>query len=172
MTMSDLPLKFRVTYFFFQRLLRINSHVPWTVHFTSIVSHPDKIKAKGHSCPGDSPGCYIQAANGIEIGDNVWIGPGVKIISANHDLCNFERHVKVKPIIIGNNCWLGANCVILPGVKLEEHTIVGAGAVVTKSFGQGDCVLVGVPAKIAKKIGPYGNYPEGNITIKPSGSTP
>jgi acetyltransferase-like isoleucine patch superfamily enzyme len=50
---------------------------------------------------------------------------------------------------------LGANVVVLPGIKLAEHTIVAAGAVVTKSFLDGDCVIAGVPAKVVKKIDSY-----------------
>jgi len=69
---------------------------------------------------------------------------------------NFSLHVPENPIKIGKNCWIGANAVILPGVELAEHTIVAAGAVVTKSFLEGDCVIGGVPAKVIKKIGEYG----------------
>ncbi len=101
------------------------------------------------------PGCYIQAMNGIHVGRNLWVGPGVKIISANHDPCDYARHIKTNPIKIGDDCWLGSNCVILPGVELGDHTIVAAGAVVTKSFDEGDIMLAGVPAKIIKRLDKY-----------------
>ncbi|WP_319509094.1 acyltransferase [uncultured Methanolobus sp.] len=144
-----------ITYFFFQRLLRINSHVPWPVHFSSIVKCPENIKMKyWRPYLGYSPGCYIQAMNGIEIGVNVRIGPGIKIISANHDIYNFDKHTRDSPIIIGDNCWIGANAVILPGVKLGNHVIVGAGSVVTKSFSS-NCIIGGVPAKLIKQIDDY-----------------
>jgi acetyltransferase-like isoleucine patch superfamily enzyme len=143
-------------YFFFQRILRINSHVKWQVHWSSIVSSPENIKLKyWRPFPGYMPGCYIQAINGIEIGKNVRIGPGVKIVSASHDIYDFDIHTKEAPIIIGDNCWLSANSVILPGVELGEHIIVAAGAVVNKSFREGNCILGGVPAKIIKKIDNY-----------------
>lgn len=143
-------------YFISQKILRINSNVPWPVHFTSIVSNPQNIKRHTPTANlGAMPGCYIQAINGIEIGKNTYVGPSVKIISANHNLYDFSIHDPEKPIIIGNNCWIGANAVILPGIKLADHTIVAAGAVVSKSYLEEDCIIGGVPAKILKKIGRY-----------------
>lgn len=144
-----------ITYFFFQRILRINSHVPWPVHWASIVSSPHKIKRKyWRPYPGYMPGQYIQAMNGIEIGKNVRMGPGVKIISGNHDIYNFDIHVKSEPIVIGDNCWLSANCVLLPGSRLGNHVIVAAGAVVNRCFPD-NCVVGGVPARVLKEIEQY-----------------
>ena len=57
-----------------------------------------------------------------------------------------------RDVIIGEKCWIGMNCVVLPGVTLGDHTIVGAGAVVTKSFKDGYCVIAGNPAKKIKDI--------------------
>ena len=155
-----------VRLFFIQRFLRINSHVPWPCHWSSVVSCPANIHMKTFPpYPGLGPGQYIQAFNKIYIGRNVRIGPGVKIISANHSLENFELHDPSEPIYIGDFCWLGANCVILPGVNLGCHVIVGAGAVVTKNFKENNIVIGGVPAKKIKDIGPYkGGLPE-NVTI-------
>lgn len=155
-----------VRLFFIQRFLRINSHVPWACHWSSVVSCPENIHMKTFPpYPGMGPGQYIQAKNGIYIGRNVRMGPGVKIISANHNLENFEQHDPSDPIYIGDFCWLSANCVILPGVNLGRHVIVAAGAVVTKSFKENDIVIGGVPAKKIKDIGHYkGGLPE-NVTI-------
>jgi acetyltransferase-like isoleucine patch superfamily enzyme len=97
-------------------------------------------------------GCYIQAVNKIIIGTKTRTGPGVKIISANHDIISIDTLLPSSPIIIGDGCWLGANAVILPGVILGDHTIVGAGAVVTKPFEDGYCVVGGVPAKVIKNL--------------------
>jgi len=101
------------------------------------------------------PGQYIQAMNGIVIGKNVRMGPGVKIISANHDLMNFNVHTQSGPIEIGNNCWLSANSIILPGVKLGNHVVCAAGAVVTKSFPDNNCLIGGVPAVVIKQLNCY-----------------
>jgi len=104
--------------------------------------------------PGYMPGQYIQAINGIIIGKNVRFGPGVKIISANHNFNDFSKHDNADPIIIGDNCWIAANAVILPGVQLGNHVVVAAGAVVTKSFTD-NCLIGGVPAKIIKELDAY-----------------
>jgi len=144
-------------FFLFQRILRINSETPWPVHWSSVVSLPKNIHLDRPTANlGAMPGCYIQAINGIQVGKNTYVGPGTKMISANHNIYDFKKHDPSSPIIIGKNCWIGANAVILPGVVLGDHTIVAAGAVVTKSFLEGDCVIGGVPAKVIKKIGEYG----------------
>lgn len=150
-------IKQYILYILFQKILRINSHVPWPVHFTSKIISPEKILLHGKTrYIGWSPCCYIQALNGIEIGENVRVGPGVKLISANHNMCNYNTHDKDNPIKIGNDCWICANAVILPGVELAQHTIVAAGAVVTKNFLVGDCIIGGVPAEVIRRIGKYG----------------
>lgn len=144
-------------YWFFQKILRINSTVPWPVHPTSRVKNPENIQ-RGTRTPGLSLACHIDGRNGIVLGENVWIGPRVSLISMNHDVNNFHRYISDNPIVIDENSWLGANCTILPGVHLGKHTVVAAGAVVTKSFPEGDQVLAGVPAKVAKKLESYGGF--------------
>jgi len=141
-------------YLFFKTIFRINSNVPWPVHFTSRVICPEKVKRGKCVYPGDMPGCYIQAINGIEIGDYSIFAPNVGLISANHDPRNLDRHLPAPPIRIGKHCWIGMNAVILPGVELGDHTIVGAGSVVTQSFPEGFCILGGIPARIIRKLSP------------------
>lgn len=98
-----------------------------------------------------SGGCYIQATNGIRIGEETVFAPGVKIISANHDLATLANAAPAPPVVIGTRCWLGANAVILPGVKLGDHVIVGAGSVVTESF-PANVVVGGVPAHVIRRL--------------------
>ena len=143
-------------YWFLQKILRINSHVPWPVHPTTKVISPEKI-IRGDRTPGLGVCSHIDGRNGIVIGKNVWFGPRVSLISMNHDVNNFHRYIKARPIIIGDNCWLATNSTILPGVELGPHTIVAAGAVVHKSFPDGNSTLGGVPAKIIKHIPVYKN---------------
>ncbi len=139
---------------FFQKILGFNRNVPWPVHWSSVVASCEKIKP-GSRTPGLSVGCYIDGRNGIEFEENVWIGPYVKIISMNHDSNDYYKYIKTKPIKIGKNCWIGAGAIILPEVELGEHTVVAAGAVVTKSFTEGDQIIGGNPAKIIKKLSIY-----------------
>lgn len=143
-------------YYFFQHFVGINKHVKWPVHMSSVVKHPENIKIDYYRpYPGFMPGSYIQAINGIKIGKNVRIGPSVNIISASHNLYDYDIHDNTTPIIIHDNCWIASNCVILPGVELGEHTVVAAGAVVNKSFKEGNCIIGGIPAKKLKSLDYY-----------------
>lgn len=136
--------------FWRQMVLGVNHVANWPVSPNSVVGSAEKIKIGIGCAPGLGPWCYIQGSNGIEIGDYTLIAPRVSIISANHDLYDIHRHNRARPIKIGRYCWLGVNSTILPEVEIGDHTVVAAGAVVTKSFPDGHCVLAGVPAKVVR----------------------
>lgn len=137
---------------FIQKVLGVNRSAHWPMSAISKASHCSKITIGIGTAPGLSPGCYIQGKNGIVLGDYSLVGPNVVIVSASHSLTDYFEYEEHAPIQIGRYCWLAANCVILPGVVLGDHTVVAAGAVVHRSFPDGYCVLAGVPAKIVKKI--------------------
>jgi acetyltransferase-like isoleucine patch superfamily enzyme len=90
------------------------------------------------------------------IGSHVNLAQGITVTALNH---NFEDKTKrideqgitTKPVIIGDDVWIGANAVILPGVTIGKHCVVAAGAVVTKDV-QDNTIVGGVPAKEIKKI--------------------
>ena len=92
----------------------------------------------------------------VIIGSHVNLAQGITVTALNH---NFEESSKrideqgvtTKPVIIGNDIWIGANAVILPGVSIGDHSVVAAGAVVTKDVPP-HSLVAGVPAKIIKKI--------------------
>jgi acetyltransferase-like isoleucine patch superfamily enzyme len=149
---KDVGINFYIAGFFFKHILRQNRNVPWTIHYTSSIAHPEKIIRGKNVFPGDSPGNYIEAFNGISIGDFTNIGPHVGIISANHDPVNNSLHIDAPSIQIGKFCWIGMNAIILPSVQLGDFTIVGAGSVVSKSFSEGYCVIAGNPAQIIKHL--------------------
>jgi acetyltransferase-like isoleucine patch superfamily enzyme len=149
---SPVPPGLWLVNIFFQRVLDINNDVPWMVHYTSKVTCNVTIGKNVWKYFAISGGCYIQGGNGIYLGDDTIVAPGVKIISANHNLVEFNKWDAEKPVRIGKHCWIGTNAVILPGVHLGDHTIVGAGAVVTKSFSNGYCIIGGNPAKVIKEL--------------------
>lgn len=120
---------------------RITVIHPENIHF-----HPDNIDNF------QSVGIYYQALGNITIGYGTYIGPNVGLITANHTLNNLDEHDEPKPIVLGDNCWIGMNSVLLPGVELGDNTVVGAGSIVTKSFKDGHCIIAGNPAKIIRKI--------------------
>lgn len=149
---SDLSFSFYFIDFIFRRLLRQNAGIKYAVHHSSTIRCPNHLKLGKKAWPGDSPNVYINAINGVEIGDFTNIGPNVSIISANHDFINNEAQIIAEGIKIGAFCWLASGCFILPEIRLGDFTIVGAGAVVTKSFEEGYCVIAGNPAKIIKQL--------------------
>ena len=98
-------------------------------------------------------GNYYQTIDArIVIGKGTYIAQNVGIVTTNHDLNNLDEHVPGKDVIIGKQCWIGMNSIILPGVILGDHTIVGAGSVVTKSFTEGNCIITGNPAKKLRDV--------------------
>ncbi|MCR5663071.1 MAG: sugar O-acetyltransferase [bacterium] len=87
---------------------------------------------------------------GIEIGDNVQIGPNVTIVTDNHDLKN--RYVlKCRTVRIGKNAWIGADVKIMPGVTIGENAVIAGGAVVTKDVPD-NAIAGGNPAKLIRMI--------------------
>lgn len=148
----DMSFSFYLLDFWFRKVMRQNAGVPWAVHHTSTIHSPGRLTKGRGVFPGDSPGVYINANNGIHVGDFTNIGPNVGVVSSNHDFVDNNAIVSADPIHIGNFCWLGMGAVVLPGIRLGDFTIVGAGAVVTKSFEQGYCVIAGNPARIIKQL--------------------
>lgn len=90
------------------------------------------------------------ARGGITIEDDVQIAGNVSLLSNNHD--PYDRMVlTLKPVLIKKGAWIGANAVILPGVCVGKHAIVGAGSVVTKDVPDYG-VAVGNPARVIKML--------------------
>ncbi|WP_028021713.1 sugar O-acetyltransferase [Enterovibrio calviensis] len=90
----------------------------------------------------------------IYIGDHVMIGPNVTIATAGHPIEPDLRRKVAQfniPVTIGNNVWIGANSVILPGVSVGENSVIGAGSVVTKDIPP-NVVAVGNPCRVLREI--------------------
>lgn len=143
------------TNLFFRKVFGINQDFPIVVHYTTQIASPHKIKIEGGKKTIKSfkfsGNCYFSGYNGINIGYNVLFAPGVKVISSNHNYSNERNSIKVNPININRNVWIGTNAIILPGVTICENSVIGAGSVVNKDVPP-NTVVGGVPAKILKKI--------------------
>lgn len=90
----------------------------------------------------------------VKFGDNVFIGPNCGFYTAEHPLDVKTRNKGLeyaKPIIVGNNVWIGGGVQVTAGVTIGNNVVVGAGAVVTKDIPD-NCVVAEVPAKKIKDI--------------------
>lgn len=92
----------------------------------------------------------------VSIGNHVNLAQGITVTALNHNFSDpdkliDEQGISTAVVHIGDDVWIGANAVVLPGVTIGNHSVVAAGAIVTKDVPQGSLVA-GVPAKILKQI--------------------
>lgn len=90
----------------------------------------------------------------ITIGADVQIGTNVQLLTPTHPVApgpRRDRWEAAKPIVIGDNVWLGSGAIVLPGVTIGENTVVGAGAVVTRDLPP-NVVAVGNPARVVREV--------------------
>jgi maltose O-acetyltransferase len=90
----------------------------------------------------------------ISIGDDVQMGPNVQLLTPTHPIEPELRRDKweaAKPIVVGNNVWLGGGVIVLGGVTIGENTVVGAGSVVTRNL-PANVVAVGNPARVIRVL--------------------
>jgi galactoside O-acetyltransferase len=97
--------------------------------------------------------CTMYDLGGIDIGDDVMIGPNVSLITSGHPIAPSRRREAViaKPIVIGKNVWIAANVTIIGGVNVGENAVVAAGSVVTKDV-PADTLVGGNPARVIRSI--------------------
>ena len=98
-------------------------------------------------------GCVLLDVCPISIGDHTLIGPYTQIYTACHSLDPLKRKQSIeygKPVVIGQNVWIGGGCIILPGVTIGDNSVIGAGSVVTKDI-EANVIAVGNPCKVIKK---------------------
>ncbi|AOR68529.1 transferase [Burkholderia stabilis] len=97
--------------------------------------------------------CTFYDLGGLEIGDDVMIGPNVSLITSGHPVEPSRRRdgVVAKPIAIERNVWIGAGATIIGGVTVGENSVVAAGAVVTKDV-PANTLVGGNPAKVIRSI--------------------
>ena len=106
---------------------------------------------------GDNSGLGVncEVRGPLEIGANVMMGPDVRIMTAKHNttrtdipMCQ-QGHFPKQKVTIGDDVWIGANVIVMPGITIGSGSIIGAGAVVTKDVPE-YAVVAGVPAKVIK----------------------
>ena len=98
--------------------------------------------------------CYFMDGGDITLGNHVFVGPYCGFYTASHPLDYSNRNKgleKALPIVIGDNCWFGANVSIMPGVNIGSGCVIAAGSVVTKDMPE-NSMIAGVPAKVIKTI--------------------
>lgn len=98
--------------------------------------------------------CYLMDCASITLGNNVFVGPFTGFYTGAHPLDIKRRNAGLewaKPITVGDSCWFGANCSIMPGVTIGKGCVIAAGSVVTKDVPD-NSLVAGVPAKVIKTI--------------------
>ncbi len=98
--------------------------------------------------------CTFYDLGGLDIADNVMIGPNVSLITSGHPIEPSERFASViaKPIVIESNVWIAAGVIIIGGVTVGENSVVAAGSVVTKDV-PANTLVGGNPARVIRSIG-------------------
>lgn len=97
---------------------------------------------------------YLMDGGSITIGNHCFIGPNCGIYTAIHPKLAEQRNQgleKALPIKIGDNCWLGGNVTILPGVTIGSNSIIGAGSVVAKDIPD-NVIAVGNPCRVLRPV--------------------
>jgi len=100
--------------------------------------------------------CVVLDCTVITIGARTQIGPNVQIYAADHPLDAGARAAAAefaRPVSIGEDCWIGGNAVICPGVTIGDRCVIGAGAIVTKDIPD-DSLAAGNPARVIRRIDP------------------
>lgn len=100
--------------------------------------------------------CVILDVVKVRIGDNVLFGPAVQVYTASHPLSAQERRSGLefgRPVVIGNDVWLGGGAIVCPGVSIGDGAVIGAGSVVTRDIPAG-AFAAGNPCRVIRQIGP------------------
>lgn len=87
----------------------------------------------------------------VKIGNNVTLAPRVHIIAHDASTKTFLNYTKVENVVIGDNVFIGAGTIVLPGVRIGNNVIIGAGSVVSRSIPD-NVVAIGCPTKVVKSI--------------------
>jgi maltose O-acetyltransferase len=98
--------------------------------------------------------CIVLDVAPVTIGSRTMFGPNVQVYTASHPLNHIERSAGLeyaKPIVIGEDVWVGGSAVICPGVTIGDRSVIGAGSVVTKDI-PADVFAAGNPCKVIRSL--------------------
>ena len=97
--------------------------------------------------------CTFYDLGGLDIGDDVMIGPNVSLITSSHPIAPSRRRegVIARPIVIGKNVWIAANVTVIGGVTIGGNSVIAAGSVVTKDV-PANSLAGGNPARVIRSI--------------------
>jgi acetyltransferase-like isoleucine patch superfamily enzyme len=116
------------------------SFMTWGVN----IRYPENVKMGHHVAIGQN--CYLMGAGGITIGD-YGVLANHTIITTAYDFAEDDA----QPVVLGENVWTGSRAVILPGVRIGDNAIIGAGAVVIEDV-PANKIALGVPARVAGDV--------------------
>ena len=146
----------KLRYFFTKR---IASYCGNDVNIEQNVTFGEELEIGDNSTIGFNSDLY----GPVIIGKNVLIGPELAVYTNGHNFSELNKPIieqgntEPRPVIIEDNVWIGRRVLIMPGVTIKTGSIVGAGAVVTKTFPEYS-IIVGNPAKVVKNRKDNRNY--------------
>lgn len=153
------------------RLVRLLSYAPLLPGAVNVgeftqIKNPSRLDA-GRGV-GIGRGCVLHCAGGLSLGNDVFMGPGVRIFTDNHrwtdpELPIARQGVDRAPVTIEDDVWLGAGATVTAGVRIGAGAVIAAGAVVTRDVPRG-AIVGGVPARVlGYRDDPRHDIPDGPV---------
>lgn len=131
---------------------KINAASDARIHATASIRNAQNIYVGRNSHINHQCCVWAGEQSQIILGDNLLMGPGVCLFSTNHSMALDEpmtfQERREASIVIGDDVWLGAHCIITAGTQIANGVVVAAGAVVTRSISEEGVIVGGIPAKI------------------------
>ena len=137
----------------YKKIFRVCASADFLLNHSSTCNQPTKITIADkddnesvYKCFASCGSCYYQAINGIYMGKGTIWAPGCHFISANHSFKDLAKSQPAPPVRIGDYVWIGGNVSVLPSVAIGNHSVIGAGSVVTKKIEE-YTIAAGSPAR-------------------------